>query len=160
LVKSTSILVVGDPERQQQNFSERAAKAGIAVRWWEEIWEEGEVADDIVDETCEYLARSATDRAVYSDTHSYFYAEDGSVVKTTHLNMTAGIAGLLSLFPADKRPTSADVIGSSVRLDTPFGMTIALAAVFTGELIVGAEVLTLRCRLPLHRPRCARLGPA
>jgi len=50
------------------------------------------------------------------------------------MNMTAGIAGLLSLFPADKRPTAADVVGSSIRLDTPFGMTVALASVYTGKL--------------------------
>lgn len=46
--------------------------------------------------------------------------------------MTAGIAGLLSAFPADKRPTAGDVVGSSVHIDTPFGMTIALAAVWCG----------------------------
>lgn len=49
-------------------------------------------------------------------------------------NITAGIAGLLSLFPADKRPSMAlqDVVASSVPLNTPFGMTIALASVWSG----------------------------
>ncbi len=50
-------------------------------------------------------------------------------------NITAGVAGLLSIFPADKRPsaTHKDVIASSARLDTPFGMTLALAAIYSGS---------------------------
>jgi long-chain acyl-CoA synthetase len=50
------------------------------------------------------------------------------------MNLTAGVAGVMSLFPADKRPTSLDVVGSSIRLDTPFGMTVALASIYSGEL--------------------------
>lgn len=54
-------------------------------------------------------------------------------------NFTAGIAGLLSLFPADKRPSShlKDVVASAVRLDTPLGMTIALATVLSGGYLKG-----------------------
>jgi hypothetical protein len=53
-------------------------------------------------------------------------------------NFTAGIAGLLSLFPADKRPSGAirDVVASSVKLETPFGMTIAMASVYSGAFHV------------------------
>lgn len=49
-------------------------------------------------------------------------------------NITAGIAGLLSIFPADKRPSSAqkDVVASHVSLNTPFGMTVALASIWSG----------------------------
>lgn len=55
--------------------------------------------------------------------------------------MTAGIAGLLSLFPASKRPSAGlnDVVASSVRLDTPLGMTIALAAIWSGKTLPLAE---------------------
>lgn len=58
------------------------------------------------------------------------------MVSLTQQNMTSGIAGLLSAFPADKRPTAADVVGSTVRIDSPFGMTIAVASVWTGESLV------------------------
>lgn len=36
------------------------------------------------------------------------------------------------MFPADKRPTSRDVIASAIRLDTPLGMSIAIGAVWGG----------------------------
>lgn len=49
-------------------------------------------------------------------------------------NITAGIAGVLSSFPADKRPSAAsrDTVASAVHLDNPLGMCIAMATVWTG----------------------------
>jgi len=50
-------------------------------------------------------------------------------------NITAGIAGILSSYPADKRPSSGlkDVVGTAVSLSTPLGMSIAMAAIWTGN---------------------------
>lgn len=45
--------------------------------------------------------------------------------------MTAGVASFLAIFPPDKRPGPRDTIASSQNLNTPFGMSIALAAVLT-----------------------------
>lgn len=44
------------------------------------------------------------------------------------------MASLLSLFPASQRPTSKrkDVIKSSLDMNEPFGLTIALASVHAG----------------------------
>jgi long-chain acyl-CoA synthetase len=55
----------------------------------------------------------------------------------TAQNFTAGIAGFLSSFPADKRPSGLknDLIASSEPLATPIGMTIALAAIWSGQSI-------------------------
>lgn len=46
--------------------------------------------------------------------------------------MTAGMAGIMALFPADKRPTSRDVVASVASLNTPFGLSLALASVWCG----------------------------
>ena len=50
-------------------------------------------------------------------------------------NFTAGIAGLLALFPADKRPSAArrDVVASAIPLTEPIGLTIALASIWSGR---------------------------
>ncbi len=42
------------------------------------------------------------------------------------------MAGIMALFPADKRPSSRDVVASSLSLNTPFGLALALAAVWCG----------------------------
>lgn len=46
--------------------------------------------------------------------------------------MTAGMAGIMALFPADKRPSPRDVVASTLSLNTPFGLTLALATVWCG----------------------------
>lgn len=58
--------------------------------------------------------------------------------------MTAGMAGLMALFPADKRPTACDTVGSVVSLNTPFGLSLALATVWSGAglRIIGATAAT------------------
>ncbi|ORY27329.1 hypothetical protein BCR39DRAFT_560061 [Naematelia encephala] len=120
------VLVVGDPDKACEEAVQPAKDRGMVVSWWEEIWDvEGKKDVSIPD-------------AHFNDTHSYFYhqSENGDVqiTKFTHLNITAGIAGTLSLFPADKRPsrTLKDVVASAVRLDTPFGMTLAVASIWSG----------------------------
>lgn len=52
----------------------------------------------------------------------------------THQALTAGIAGLLSLFPAHKRPspTSKDVVASCIPLNEPVGLSLALASLWSG----------------------------
>jgi len=51
-------------------------------------------------------------------------------------NITAGIAGVLSSYPADKRPSGGlkDVVATAVSLSTPLGMSIAMATIWTGQL--------------------------
>ncbi|OCF34867.1 hypothetical protein I316_03413 [Kwoniella heveanensis BCC8398] len=124
------ILVIGDPQRTGAGLAKSAQNRGISIKWWEDIWEIAESRD---------ASKVKTQEAHYEDVHSYYYAEGKEderpiVVKATHLNMTAGIASLLSLFPADKRPSAAlhDTVASAVPLNTPLGMTIALASVWTG----------------------------
>jgi len=46
-----SVLIVGDPNQEHKAFAERAAKSGIAVKWWEQIWDAGETATDVPDTT-------------------------------------------------------------------------------------------------------------
>lgn len=124
------ILVIGDKKKLQSSVVEEARRKGLTVHWWEEIWEvaESELADKI-------QLRDAH----FNDVHSYYYSESENpekpiIVKVTHMNVTAGIASLLSIFPADKRPSGKlrDVVASAVRLDTPLGMTIALASIWNG----------------------------
>jgi hypothetical protein len=52
----------------------------------------------------------------------------------THVSLTAGIAGLLALFPAHKRPspTSSDTIASCLGLDTPIGLALLFASLWSG----------------------------
>jgi len=56
------------------------------------------------------------------------------VLTVTNENITAGAAGFLSTFPADKRPTAAlkDTIGSGIDINTPFGLTLLLTSVYAG----------------------------
>ncbi|EIW73123.1 hypothetical protein M231_06039 [Tremella mesenterica] len=125
---SAGVLLVGDERKEKTDVMGSATSRGMTVHWWEEIWDAAE-------------ARSSTTPlpdAHFSDVHSYFYnipKDDApvAIVKVTHMNVTAGIAALLSLFPADKRPTAAlgDVVASAVRLDTPLGMSIALASLWS-----------------------------
>lgn len=102
------------------------------------------------------------------DTHSYFYSERaGSAIvsKVTHQvscaastrdrvlvadpsqNITAGIAGVLSAFPADKRPSAGlhDVVGTAISLNTPLGSSIAMATLWSGE----SSRIYWRCRAQL-----------
>ncbi len=53
-------------------------------------------------------------------------------------NITSGIAGILSTFPADKRPTAAlkDAIGTDVDVNKPFGMSLLFTAIYAGETSV------------------------
>ncbi|WRT63250.1 uncharacterized protein IL334_000153 [Kwoniella shivajii] len=125
---TVGILIVGDPQKTGEDSVKAAQGKGLNVKWWEEIWEIAESSE------AEKLDKQ---QSHYGDIHSYYYSEKDdqiSVVKATHLNVTAGIASLLSLFPADKRPTAAlhDTVASAVPLTTPLGMTIALASVWTG----------------------------
>ncbi|KAK8844727.1 hypothetical protein IAR55_006577 [Kwoniella newhampshirensis] len=92
------ILIVGDPEKGEQNSVEITRGKGMEVHWWEEVWD---------------VAESE---------------------KSEQVTVRAGMAALLSIFPADKRLSAAlhDTVASAVRLDTPLGMTIALASVWTG----------------------------
>ncbi|UOH79436.1 hypothetical protein LQV05_000441 [Cryptococcus neoformans] len=124
------VLVIGDEKKLQRSVVEEARRKGLTVHWWEEIWEvaESEMAEKV-----------QLQNAHFSDVHSYYYSESDDaekpvIVKVTHMNVTAGIASLLSIFPADKRPSSKlhDVVASAVRLDTPLGMTIALASIWNG----------------------------
>lgn len=130
------ILIVGDVERKH---AAAAKAAGVSVKFWEDIWDAAEAAPEPAEE----------EKSTYADVHSYFWSlpeagEKPHVVKVTHMNATAGIAGLLSIFPADKRPAgyNGDVVASAVRIDTPFGMTIALASVWSGAgfRIIGSPV--------------------
>ncbi|KAL1408830.1 hypothetical protein Q8F55_005644 [Vanrija albida] len=136
VTRAANILIVGDTERKHAAV---AKAASATVRWWEEIWDAAEAAPEPAGE----------EKTTYSDVHSYFFSlpeagEKPHVVKVTHMNATAGIAGLLSIFPADKRPAgyNNDVVASAVRIDTPFGMTIALAAVWSGAglRLIGSPV--------------------
>lgn len=54
----------------------------------------------------------------------------------THVALTAGIAGILSLFPAHKRPSTAskDTVASCLGLEQPVGLALALAAIWSGAL--------------------------
>ncbi|WVQ64344.1 uncharacterized protein L199_002506 [Kwoniella botswanensis] len=127
---SVGILLVGDPQKKSESVVGQAKSKGITVKYWEEIWE---VAESLEAQT---QVDDITENA-YSDVHSYYYSEQGGetvITKVTHINVTAGIASLLSLFPADKRPSAAlhDTVASAVPLTTPLGMTIALASVWTG----------------------------
>ncbi|ORX35025.1 hypothetical protein BD324DRAFT_609750 [Kockovaella imperatae] len=129
---SLGIMVVGDNDKSQGPLVERAIGKGMKVHWWEDVWEAAEIS----------LNKITVPTAHFNDVHSYFYKlqEDDEdevppeIAKVTHLNITAGVAGVLSIFPPDKRPSAAlrDVVASSVRLDTPFGMTIALASIWCG----------------------------
>jgi long-chain acyl-CoA synthetase len=51
-------------------------------------------------------------------------------------NITAGTAGILSTFPADKRPTASlkDTIATDVDVNKPFGISLLLTAIYAGEL--------------------------
>ncbi|WWC67281.1 uncharacterized protein I206_101189 [Kwoniella pini CBS 10737] len=125
---SAGVLVIGDPDKSTQGVVKIAKGKGINVKYWEEIWE---IAESSAAE--KYQPKEK----VYSDVHSFYYAQQNDqtvVTKVTHLNVTAGIASLLSSFPADKRPSAAlnDTVASAVPLTTPLGMTIALSAVWTG----------------------------
>ncbi|WWC57626.1 uncharacterized protein I303_100158 [Kwoniella dejecticola CBS 10117] len=125
---SAGVLVIGDPEKSSDGLIDLAKNKGINVRYWEEIWE---VAESPAAENCK------PKQNVYSDVHSYYYSTQNNqtvTTKVTHINVTAGIASLLSLFPADKRPSAAlhDTVASAVPLTTPLGMTIALSTVWTG----------------------------
>ncbi|TYJ57458.1 hypothetical protein B9479_001775 [Cryptococcus floricola] len=124
------ILVIGDAGKLRASLVEEARSKGLNVHWWEEVWE--------VAETEKADALKLPD-SHFNDVHSYYYSETDdpeapAVLKVTHLNATAGIASLLSIFPADKRPSNKlhDVVASAVRLDTPLGMTIALASIWNG----------------------------
>ncbi|WVQ72284.1 hypothetical protein IAR50_001834 [Cryptococcus sp. DSM 104548] len=124
------ILVIGDAGKLQASLVEEARSKGLTVHWWEEVWE--------VAETEKADALKLPD-SHFNDVHSYYYSETANpeapaILKVTHLNVTAGIASLLSIFPADKRPSNKlnDVVASAVRLDTPLGMTIALACIWNG----------------------------
>ncbi|WVN88510.1 uncharacterized protein L203_103721 [Cryptococcus depauperatus CBS 7841] len=128
--RTVGVLVVGDPEREQSGSVAQARERGLNVHWWEEVWDlaESEAAEKV-----------QLPDAHFNDVHSYYYAETEDlgkplIVKATHLNVTAGITSLLALFPADKRPSRVlhDVVASAVRLDTPLGMTIALASIWNG----------------------------
>ncbi|WVQ82846.1 hypothetical protein IAT38_004981 [Cryptococcus sp. DSM 104549] len=127
---AVGVLVMGDVEKKTAAIVNRAREKGMVVHWWEEVWEvvETEEGDRVV-----------VPEAQFTDVHSYFYSETKSadkpaILKATHLNITAGMASTLSLFPADKRPSGAlkDVVASAVRLDTPLGMTIAMASIWNG----------------------------
>ncbi|WVW81314.1 hypothetical protein I302_103305 [Kwoniella bestiolae CBS 10118] len=127
---SCGVLVIRDPARKSDKVIGQAKAKGINVKYWEDIWE---VAESPKAQSENYEAPESH----YVDVHSYYYSEDGGEVvvnKVTHINVTAGIASLLSLFPADKRPSAAlhDTVASAVPLTTPLGMTIALASVWTG----------------------------
>nr|XP_031862082.1 uncharacterized protein CI109_002495 [Kwoniella shandongensis]KAA5529154.1 hypothetical protein CI109_002495 [Kwoniella shandongensis] len=133
------ILIVGDPQKDGASTVKNARAKGLEVHWWEEIWDVAE---------SEKGEQVKLEDPHFNDVHSYFYSAGGDgkpvVVKATHLNFTAGMAALLSIFPADKRPSAVlhDTVASAVRLDTPLGMTIALATVWTGasfRLIGNAE---------------------
>ncbi|WVR03122.1 hypothetical protein IAU60_000112 [Kwoniella sp. DSM 27419] len=128
--KPVGVLVVGDPEKSAARLSGPARSKGITVRWWEEVWDVAESPE---------AGKLDVPEPSFGDVHSYFYVGDQAdkspvVVKATHMNFTAGIASLLSLFPADKRPSSLlrDTVASAVPLNTPLGLTIALASVWTG----------------------------
>jgi hypothetical protein len=56
-------------------------------------------------------------------------------------NLTAGISACLSAFPASLRPSSGmgDIIQSGVDLNEPFGLSLGLAALLSGEYISGFE---------------------
>ncbi|KAL7423590.1 hypothetical protein Q5752_001170 [Cryptotrichosporon argae] len=122
----TGVLLVGDGARTLGALVDAARARGMRAHWWDDLWDAAGAPDT-----------AEPEQAGYADTHSFFYSgspESPVVVKLTHLNFTAGMAGLLSLFPADKRPSSAqkDVVASAVSLATPLGMTIALASVWSG----------------------------
>ncbi|KAK4686758.1 hypothetical protein P7C73_g3360, partial [Tremellales sp. Uapishka_1] len=140
------VVVVGDEKKEKIALIEEARRRGMNVRWWEEIWAaaEKDVKNSLPGAVTSSLMANVADGTLadphFQDVHSYFYVQPESsegqagVVKLTHLNITAGIAATLSLFPADKRPSDAakDVVGSAVRLDSPFGMTLALATIWSG----------------------------
>lgn len=64
--------------------------------------------------------------------------------RLTHVNLTAGIAGLLALFPAHKRPssTSNDTIASVLSLNTPAGLALLFASLWSGA---SAILRSVRC---------------
>ncbi|WWC90156.1 uncharacterized protein L201_005089 [Kwoniella dendrophila CBS 6074] len=122
------ILLIGDPEKSSEIIIKTAKSKGIQIKYWEDLWEIAESPQ---------AKNHVQVESTYADVHSYYYSDQNDeivVTKVTHLNVTAGIASLLSLFPADKRPSAAlnDTVASAVPLITPLGMTIALASIWTG----------------------------
>ncbi|BEJ13701.1 hypothetical protein CspHIS471_0308750 [Cutaneotrichosporon sp. HIS471] len=111
LPTGVDVLLVGDPE----------GKVDIKARRWEEIWDPAEAAAPDEHENS------------WSDAFGWFYAPDGEVLSATHMTITAGMAGIMALFPADKRPGPRDIVASTLSLNTPFGLTLALATVWCGS---------------------------
>ncbi|GMK53536.1 hypothetical protein CspeluHIS016_0101220 [Cutaneotrichosporon spelunceum] len=110
LPAGVDVLLVGDPE----------GKVELKARRWEEIWDAAESAP------------AEQPMNTWSDTFGWFHS-DGEVLLATHMTMTAGIAGIMALFPADKRPGPRDIVASTMSLNTPFGLALALAAVWCGS---------------------------
>ena len=44
----TGVLIIGDPEKDSGETIEAAARKGMVVKFWEDIWEEGETASEHV----------------------------------------------------------------------------------------------------------------
>ncbi|KAL8293107.1 hypothetical protein RQP46_000801 [Phenoliferia psychrophenolica] len=96
---------------------------------------------------------------------------EGIPLAITHVNLTASLIAWLSLFPAAPRatrPTSSDVIVSFHHPSTPYGLGLALLALYTSSALSlpalsatpDSDALTLALRSPSALSPTMIFGPA
>ncbi|KAG8748032.1 hypothetical protein FRC10_009784 [Ceratobasidium sp. 414] len=126
------LIVLGEIDALAQSH---ARKTGIILLRWTDILESGS----------EVVALETADLPTANDVFmiSYYGDELGQpkAVQLTHQNMTAAVVSARSLFAVSSPVSSNDRILSSFSMNTPFGMAIALQALWEDE---GASFATKR----------------
>ncbi|CED84649.1 hypothetical protein [Phaffia rhodozyma] len=113
---------------QIQEVVEMAKEYALKVVSWQEVEALGSAMKDTD------RANSAKGEGPFA---IQFWEDDEEKPQTstvTHQNVTSGIASVLSLFPAHKRPSPAtnDMVVSCIPLAQPVGITLALASIWSG----------------------------